>query len=233
LPKEKRVRRFDWAKANPLGSLRLLSRHPALMKLATVNFLYQLAHNVFSTIFVLYSGYRYGWDPAIIGLTLMGNGLCNALVQIFLVGPVVRRMGERGSLLMGLIAGTLGFSIFALAPTGLVYLTSIPMFSLMGLVQPSLQGLMTRRVADHEQGQLQGANSCIMGITAIIGPPIFGLTFAWSIHRQMLPGLAILIAASLMLASFILILLAPAKSASSVVVLPDDALESESVQSAG
>jgi MFS transporter, DHA1 family, tetracycline resistance protein len=49
----------------------------------------------------------------------------------------------------------------------------------MGLFGPSVQGLMTRRVAPTEQGQLQGADSSIMGITGLIGPALFTLTFAY------------------------------------------------------
>jgi DHA1 family tetracycline resistance protein-like MFS transporter len=85
----------------------------------------------------------------------------------------------------------------------------MPIFALMGFVQPGLQGLMTRRVAPHEQGQLQGANSAALGLAAIAGPPIFGLTFAWSLrHEQMLhaPGLAVALAAAFMAAAFLLAL---------------------------
>jgi DHA1 family tetracycline resistance protein-like MFS transporter len=54
-----------------------------------------------------------------------------------------------------------------------LYLCGLPIFALSGLIQPGLQGLMTRRVAPNEQGQLQGANSAMMGIASIIGPPLF------------------------------------------------------------
>ena len=77
-------------------------------------------------------------------------------VQMFLVAPVVKRVGERGAVLLGAAAGALGFAIYAFAPNGLVYCLAIPVFALVGLMQPGLQGLMTRRVGPTHQGQLQG-----------------------------------------------------------------------------
>ncbi|MDD3838817.1 MAG: tetracycline resistance MFS efflux pump, partial [Phenylobacterium sp.] len=83
----------------------------------------------------------------------------------------------------------------------------MPFAALMALVIPGLQGLMTRRVAAHEQGQLQGANQGLTGIAALIGPILFGLTFAWSLRHEaslQAPGLAIYIAASLMVLAFVI-----------------------------
>jgi len=207
LAPERRQPRFDWKKANPVGSLQLLRRHPGLLCLAGVGFLFQLAHNVLPSVFVLYMGFRYGWSPKIVGLTLMASGVSGIIVQAAIVGRVVKAVGERGALLIGLFSGFAGFMIYALAPTGFLYLCGLPFFALTGLIQPGLQGLMTRRVLPNEQGQLQGANSAMMGIASIIGPPLFLLPFAFAIRHDAtlhLPGLPVLIAAALMLSATIL-----------------------------
>lgn len=209
LPPERRVQAFDWRRANPLGALAFLRSHRDLLGLAGVGFLYQLAHTVLPTIFVLYTGYRYGWTPDIMGLTMMGTGIAGVLVQTLLVGPVVARIGERGALLLGAAAGATGFAIYGFAPTGAIYLIGIPVFALMNFVLPGLQGLMTRRVGPSNQGQLQGANQGLQGIASIIGPILFGLTFAWSIrHEGVLhqPGLAIYIAGGLLALAWLLAL---------------------------
>lgn len=209
LPPEKRAKAFVWKKANPFGSLVLLRSHRDLLGLAGVNALYLIAHNVLPAIFVLYTGHRYGWTPLQMGLNMMVTGILNIIVQALLVGPVVKRIGERGALLTGLFCGAVGFAVFAAAPTSLVYWMGMPIFALMGLVQPGVQGLMTRRVAPHEQGQLQGANSAAIGLAAIFGPPVFGLTFAWSLrHEDVLhaPGLAVALASAFMVAAFLLAL---------------------------
>lgn len=207
LPVERRIKRFDWKRANPVGSLKLLRSHPDLLGLAGIGFLFQLAHVVLPSIFVLYTGARYHWSMKMIGLSLLGTGIANIIVQATLIGPVVKRIGERGALLAGLLFGATGFCVYALAPTGLIYLMGIPVFALMGFVGPGMQGLMSRRVGPSEQGQLQGANASIQGITAIVGPQLFTLTYAWALRNDAqlhLPGLPILIAAGLLLTAFLL-----------------------------
>ena len=209
LPPAKREPKLNWKKANPIGPLKLLRSHKDLLGLASVGFLFQLAHVVLPVIFILYAGYRYNWGPDIVGLSMLGTGVSNIIVQALLVGPVVKRIGERGALLLGLASGAAGFAIFGLAPTGWIYLAGIPVFALMGFTGPGMQALMTSRVAPHEQGQLQGANGAMMGIAGIIAPSLFGFTFAFAVrHNDTLhmPGLPILIASALMLCAFLIAL---------------------------
>ena len=207
LPPEKREKRFVWKKANPLGSLNLLRGHKDLLGLASLWFLYHLAHYVLPAIFILYTGHRYGWTMTEMGLMLMITGILGVIVQALLVGPIVKRIGERGALLLGMACGATGFAIYGLAPTEEIYYVGMPIFAFMGLVQASIQGLMTQRVEPHEQGQLQGANASIAGITGLIGPGLYTAVFAWSLRHeatQHMPGLAILVAAGLMALGFIL-----------------------------
>ena len=148
-----------------------------------MGFLFQLSQNVLPTIFVLYTGYRYGWTPRILGFTFMATGTAQVLVQMFMVGPLVKRIGERGSVLIGAGAGALAFLIYAVAPNGFVYLSAVPIYAMVGFLQPGVMGLMSRRVSPTHQGRLQGVNQSFMGISSIIGPPLYGLTFAWSLRH--------------------------------------------------
>jgi DHA1 family tetracycline resistance protein-like MFS transporter len=207
LPPEKRIAKFNWARANPLGSLAFLRGHADLLGLASVGFLFQLAHTVLPSIFVLYAGYRYNWGSDMVGLAMMLTGVLGVTVQTFFVGPVVARIGERGALLLGALGGAVGFTLYGLAPNGWAYIASAPVFAVMSFLQPGLQGLMTRRVGPQEQGQLQGANQSLQGIASVTGPMIFGLTFAWAVHHDATlhaPGLPIFIAAALLLGAFLL-----------------------------
>ena len=207
LPPERRVTKFNWARANPLGSLRFLKEHGELLGLATVGFLFQLAHTVLPSIFVLYAGFRYSWGSDMVGLTMMLAGILGIIVQTFFVGRVVARIGERGALLLGTLGGAAGFILYGLAPNGWAYIASAPVFALMSFLQSGLQGLTTRRVGPQEQGQLQGANQSLEGIASVTGPMIFGLTFAWAVRHDAVlhaPGLPIFIAAGLLIGAFLL-----------------------------
>jgi DHA1 family tetracycline resistance protein-like MFS transporter len=177
LPPERR-RAIDWKRANPVGALRLLRSHHELFGIATVTFFYFLAHQALPSVFVLYASYRYGWTEQTVGLTLAGVGLAGVVVQAGLVKTLVTKLGERRTLMVGLVFGVLGFSIFALAPTGHVLWLGIPVLAVQGLFGPAAQGIMSHHVSPSEQGELQGANSSIAGITGLIGPVLFTTTFA-------------------------------------------------------
>lgn len=206
LPPERRAKQFDWKKANPLGALTLLRSHRDLLPLAGVGFLFQFAHVVLPTIFVLYMGYRYDWTPKVLGSIFLLTGISGLIVQAFLVGPIVKAVGERNAVLIGTAAGAVAFGWYGTAPTGALYLIGIPIFAFSGLIMPGLQGLMTQRVAPQEQGQLQGANQSLMGLSSIFGPIVFGETFAWSLRHETLslPGLAVYVASALMASAFLL-----------------------------
>lgn len=198
---------FTWRRANPFGALRLLRSHAELSGLAIVNFLLYFAHHVFSAVFVLYAGQRYGWSALQVGLVLAFAGALDMLVQGALVGPVAKRLGDRATMVLGLAGGALGIASMGLAPTGLLFaLTMIPN-ALWGLAMPTLQALMTRRVSESEQGQLQGANMSVASIAGVISPLFFGWIYSISSGNDAaIPfiGTSLLIAAIVLLAAAII-----------------------------
>lgn len=175
---------FSWARANPVGSLALLRSHHELFGLSTVAFFGYLAHAVLPSVSVLYMGYRYGWGPASVGLMMAGVGVAAMIVQGGLIRPITARFGERSTLLIGLLCGSLGFSVYGLAPEGWIFCLGIPVMAFWGLAGPSNQSLMTRLISSSEQGQLQGAIASINGMTGMIGPTLFTQTFAFFIRSD-------------------------------------------------
>ncbi len=200
LPKDRRAP-FRLANANPLGSLQLLRSHPQLLTLGAMVFLYFLAHQALQQVMAYYTGYRYGWDSRAFGVFLLFVGVGSILVQVLVVGRFVKRFGERGALYTGLACGVLGFIIYGAAATQAEFYCSLPVFALMGLVQPGYQAIMSRRVSPREQGRLQGANSSVMAISGLIGPLLYTRIFAWSAHPGAVglgPGTALFLAAALL-----------------------------------
>lgn len=203
LPPERRMA-FSWRRANPLGALRLLRSHTELSGLAVVNFLLYFAHHVFSAVFVLYAGHRYGMTAWQVGLLLALAGVLELIVQGVLTGTAVKRFGDRPVMVFGLVAGSIGIACMGLAPNGFVFTLALFPNALWALAMPTLQSLMTQRVSESEQGQLQGANNSVGSIAGVVSPLFFGAVYAMSTGpdaRLPHPGAAFLIAALVLFAA--------------------------------
>jgi len=226
LSKENRTP-FSWRRANPLGSLKLLRSHPELLGLASILLLYQLSHQVFQSVFVFYTTYRYGWTEKTTGLTLMVVGLMSVLMQGVVVRRTAAALGERRMLIIALSFGAAGYFIYGIAENGWIFWLGIPVFSLVSYFSAAIQGLMTRRVSASEQGQLQGANSSLMGISGMIGPWIFANVFSFAIHEDSpmnFPGLPFILAASLHVIALIVAM---------IIVKPNPIISKASTDSTG
>jgi len=176
LPRERRTQRIEWKRANPVGSLRLLASHHELWGLSWVNLVTYIGHEVFPNVWVIFCIAAFGWSTGSIGLTLTLVGAVAAINQATLVGPVVKRLGERRTLLASLVIAIVGLALMGIN-NGFVFLVAAVIISLP-MYQASSQALMTRRVRPEEQGELQGALGSLRGISMLVGPGIFSLTFA-------------------------------------------------------
>jgi DHA1 family tetracycline resistance protein-like MFS transporter len=201
LPPERRSR-FDWRQANPIGALQLVGRYRNLLGLVAVLFLYRVAHDVQPSMWVLYTDYRYHWDARTVGLMLALMGVLGAITSATLVGPIVRALGARAALIFGLACGAIGFTIYGLAPTSVLFCAGIPFVAGWFVSGPAAQTLLTSRVDPSEQGRLQGALASVQGVASVIAPGLFTGVFATAIGRPgaELPGAPFLLAAALLLA---------------------------------
>src|SRR6266571_1226073 len=193
-------------RANPIGSLVLLRSHSELWKLATLQFLAYVSHEVF-VIWALYAIYRYAWNQTMIGASLAIVGICTAAISGGLTGRMVAWLGERRTLYIGQCFGAIGMLIAGIARTGAVYLASIPVISMWNISFPAAQGMMTHRVSEREQGELQGAIQSVRSIAFVIGPFLFSGIFAWFInpkHPFHVPGAPYYLAAALLFTAMLL-----------------------------
>ena len=195
---------FSWKRAIPLGSLRLIRENRVLLGLAAVLILGYLAQQSLQNVYVLYADYRFGWTDRSVGLSLAVVAIFSGMYGAGLVKPVVKRIGERNALTLGLIGGASGYCMFGLSSTGILLLWGIPVLNLMSVAWPSGQSIMSREVKPSQQGQLQGAVQSLRGLAGIVGPILFTYIFSKSfgpaapIHA---PGAAFFLAAGLLVAS--------------------------------
>ncbi len=197
---------FTLRRANPVGSLVLLRSHHELWRLATIQFLAYIAHNVFS-IWTLYAIYRYAWTPGNVGRSLAVVGICTGIISGGLTSRMVKRFGERRTLYIGQFFGATGMFLAGLARVGAMFLAAIPIISMWNISMPAAQGMMTRRVSEREQGELQGALGSLRSITFIIGPVLFSGVFGWFIdpkYSLQIPGAPFYLAAALLFTAMLM-----------------------------
>lgn len=171
-------RPFSLKRANPFGAFKALNKLPAIGPLLCVFFFYQIAFAVYPSIWAYFGKERFDWNPSTIGFSLGLFGIMIALVQGVLIRPVLKYLGERGTVFYGLIFDAIAFGLLAIVTSGTLALILIPIAALAGVVTPALQGMMSRAVGDDQQGELQGALTSISALAMIIAPLVMTTTFA-------------------------------------------------------
>ncbi|MBJ3762434.1 TCR/Tet family MFS transporter [Maribius pontilimi] len=199
-----RIRRpFSWTRANPLGALMDLGRMDGVTRLVVMFFLYQVAFFVYPAIWAYFAKARFGWDPQMIGLSLAGFGIALAVVQGWLIRYILRWLGDRGTVIYGLIFNTFAFIALAFVANGTLALILTPLTALGAVVTPALQGLMSRAIPDNAQGGLQGLLTSAGALAMIVSPLIMTQVF-WVATADStpfyLPGAPFLVSMVLMFA---------------------------------
>ena len=205
LSKEKR-RKFEWKRANPVGSLMHLKKYPVVSGLIlSLTLVYIGVHAVQST-WSYYTMKKFGWDVAMVGYSLAFFGLMMAAVQGGLIRIAIPKLGQSRSLFTGLVMYTIGLFLFAFASSSWMMFAFCMVYCVGGLTGPSLQGIISSHVPPNEQGELQGALTSLMSATSIVGPPLMTNLFSYFSRDTApvyFPGAAFIAGALIFLASSI------------------------------
>ena len=194
-------RKFEWKRANPLGSLKQFGNYPAIIGLVIVMFFLYLAAHATQSTWAYYTIEKFDWDSDWVGYSLAFVGLMVALVQGVLIRVLVPRLGQINAIYLGLILYLIGFVLFAFATEGWMMFAFLVPYALGGLAGPSIQGIMTGEVPQNAQGELQGGLTSMVSVTSIIGPPIMTGLFTFATRPAAgyyFPGAPFLLAAVLM-----------------------------------
>lgn len=205
LPKHLR-RKFEWKRANPLGSLLQLRKYPSVAGLiGSLILIYLAAHSVQSN-WSFVNIEKFKWTPKLIGISLGIVGFLIALVQGLLIRVINPRIGNEKSVYVGLSLYTLGLLLFTFATqTWMMFAFLVP-YCLGGIAGPALQSIISGNVPPNEQGELQGALTSLMSLTSVLGPVMMTGTFAYFTGPTApfyFPGASFLLGAVLMLFSLI------------------------------
>jgi DHA1 family tetracycline resistance protein-like MFS transporter len=205
-------RAFDWHRANPFGALKYLGKLPGVKQLLVVYFLYNVAFAVYPSVWPYFGQERFDWTPAMIGFSLALFGAIMALVQAGLIRVALKKLGERGTVIVGHLFSIAGYLTLGTVASGTAVLMLTPLAALGGVISPALQGIMSQRVADNAQGELQGALTSVSSFAMILSPIVMTATFARYTSDNApvyLPGAPFLLAMGLAVLGLVLFLLRP------------------------
>jgi DHA1 family tetracycline resistance protein-like MFS transporter len=171
-------RPFDWRRANPLGSLKAISHLPGQKALLAMFFIYEFAFVVYPVIWSYFTTARFGWDSRMIGVSLASFGISMALVQGFLIKPIMRYLGEVKTVYYGFAFNFMAFLALFLVRDGTLALILTPLTALGAVVVPAIQGIMSRTAQANQQGELQGVISSARALAMILSPLAMTQIFA-------------------------------------------------------
>jgi DHA1 family tetracycline resistance protein-like MFS transporter len=197
-------RAFDWRRANPISSLKNLSRFPAVSGLIISFFLIYVASHAVQSNWSYFNIEKFKWSPKMIGISLAVVGVLVSLVQGVLVRFVNPKIGNEKSVYVGLGLYTIGLVLFGLAAQSWMMFVFLIPYCLGGISGPGLQAIISGSVPANEQGELQGSLTSIISITSIVGPLVMSNLFAFftgPIKPFYFPGAPFMLAAVLMLLS--------------------------------
>ncbi|HZF16265.1 MAG TPA: TCR/Tet family MFS transporter [Steroidobacteraceae bacterium] len=208
--KESDRRPFSLARANPVGSIRQMSRYPIVIGLMGALFFYQIAHDANPATWNFYTMEKFQWTSGDIGWSMAVIGASFALVQMLMIGPIIARLGERRTAYAGFSLYVIAFILLAFAPAGWVVYAAIVPFAFGTIANPAIRSIMSRAIPANAQGELQGALGSMQSLTAIGAPVLMTQLFRYytrvgaPIH---FPGAPFLAAGLLTLAALVVCLL--------------------------
>ena len=171
LPAEKR-RKFELWRADPFRALLRVKNIPAVGSLMIVVLFYTIANQVYPSIWSYFTIEKFAWKLSTVGISLAAYGLCSALAQVYVLRYSLRRFGEENTARFGMTVAIASLAFIMFVDNSLYLFLGMPFVALGAIVGPSLQGMMADRVADNEQGELQGVLSSVTAIATIVSPLI-------------------------------------------------------------
>lgn len=188
-------RLFEWRRANPFGAFKVFRTYSGVLPMCAVLAAFFFFSSVYPAIWPFWAKAKFGWSEAMIGVTLAVFGVIMAIFQGALSGPAVKHFGEFRTVLIGLVSATIAATGYGLAGGLAVIVILMIVHGPEGFIHPMLTALMSQRVPEDAQGELQGGISAITNIAMLLGTVFFAQVFGFFLAGPMAtPNMAFFIA---------------------------------------
>jgi DHA1 family tetracycline resistance protein-like MFS transporter len=165
------VHRTQAGTGNPFRYLPALLKRSRVRRVLIIDFLYWFAFAMFQTTFALFAARRFGFDAPQTGYFFAGFGVLGVVVQGVCIRPIVKRLGDKPTFLLGLTFGAIGLGAAALSHSVTMFtLSMVPLALGIGFGHPTMSSLVSLVAGREEQGRVQGAASAVESLGRTIGP---------------------------------------------------------------
>ncbi|WP_054955121.1 MFS transporter [Paenibacillus dakarensis] len=154
--------------------------------------------SAYETVFSMYSDEKFGFTPRDIATIITISSIFGVIVQVFLFGKMVNKLGEKRLIQICLIAGVI-FAVMSTMMSSYLSVLAVTscIFLAFDLLRPALTTYLSK-TAEKEQGFVAGMNSTYTSLGNIIGPALGGILFDMNIEYPFLVS-AIIIFVGLLL----------------------------------
>ena len=169
------------------------SLHPLYFIAFIIVFVLAFGLSAYETVFSLFSDHKFGFTPKDIAAIITISSIFGVIVQVFMFGKMVEKLGEKKLIQLCLITG----AILAVASTLIssylaVLAVTCFIFLAFDLLRPALTTFLSK-AAGKEQGFVAGMNSTYTSLGNIVGPAMAGILFDVNIHYPYLFAAVIMV----------------------------------------
>jgi DHA1 family tetracycline resistance protein-like MFS transporter len=195
-------RPFRRADLNPFATILGAFRMPMLALPLVLLFVFEFANMVYPTIWAFYLTALFDWTPAAIGASLALYGIGVAFTQGVLMRPLIRRLGEGGTLWLAVVCGLIAMVGLGFADAVWMVLVLTAFACLSDMAPATMTAMTANRVDADRQGLVQGVIASLAAVSAILSPLV--VTAIFRVHADdqgpYLPGAPFLFSGMLILA---------------------------------
>ena len=170
--------RRDRRREKPPGGVLSAARGNGIPIVIGLSFVVIVVFTQLIAIFPLWTEARIGWGAREVGYAYAYIGLCIAVLQGLVLGPVSRRIGELPVLALGTISMSAGLLLMPQFPS-LQGFAACALLLCLGssFCYPTFTALISQRTTEAHQGAVLGPANAVGSAGRIIGPPVAGLSF--------------------------------------------------------
>jgi MFS transporter, DHA1 family, tetracycline resistance protein len=165
------VHRSHAGTGNPFRYLPALLQRPLVRRILVIDFVYWCSFAMFQTTFALFAARRFGFDAPQTGYFFAAFGVLGVAIQGGLIRPIVHRLGDKPTFMLGLACGAIGLTAAAVSHSiSMFALALVPLALGIGFGHPTVSSLVSLVSRNDEQGRVQGAASAVESLGRTVGP---------------------------------------------------------------